>query len=101
MRDTTTRNPHGQLKSIYMLNPRSLETFEKEYLNDVLVNPEREFKVFTDTQRSNWNMILVDNQYFVSMPKTPKDCKPSIFGSIKHALKYCIFYHQEKEYNFN
>lgn len=104
--NTTVRNPHGNLKSIFIAAPkyRTVEDWEQNYINITLSNQSETVQIFECTQDTNWNLFLMqrDNDlYFLSIPKKKNNCSPSVYGNIRYAEMYNIFLTKEKkDYNF-
>ena len=87
----TNLNPHGQVKDIAQEVKRDIKNFEKIFIKKVLNKPEDVVKIY-EVKRDNWNLFLLKDNYFLSIPKFENDgCKPSIYGPIEHAEKYNIF----------
>lgn len=79
-------NPHGHPRQISKEVKRELTTFEIEQ-----TRPHQVCKIY-EVENSNWNLFLLTEGYFLSVPKDQKSgCKTSVFGSIEHAKKYHEF----------
>ncbi len=86
-----TLNPFGCKKTISNEVIRDIKSFELNFLDRVFCKPENVTKIY-ESENSNWNMFLIKNEYFVSIPKNEDTgCKPSINGSVKYTLDYHIF----------
>lgn len=83
-------NPHGNRKEISREVKRDIKLFEEKYIKLILCNPAELLKIY-ETENSNWNLFLMQDNKFLSIPKTDKECAPSFFGDIRHAEKYHEF----------
>ena len=87
---TTERDPFNHLKNIHILVNRELKEFEKIHVRDVLNKPEDVVKIYETNDGSNWNLMLLNKGYFLSIPRKANFCSASIYGSLEHALKYNV-----------
>lgn len=79
-------NPHGNPKEISREVKRELTPFEIEQ-----AHPYKVYKIY-EVENSNWNLFLLSEGYFLSVPKDEKSgCKTSVFGGMQHAEKYHEF----------
>lgn len=82
----TNLNPHGNRKEISREVKREIKPFEQNYLNSFW-NKGEVSKIY-EVEDSSWNLFLLDNEYFLSIPKIENSCGASIFGSVQHTEKY-------------
>lgn len=82
-------NQFGKEKTKYFQVNRKLTEKELSYFHISIFPSDinRITKIY-EAENGNWNLLLVDDMYFLSIPKDSIiGCKPSVFGDLRHTHK--------------